>query len=344
MKVPYYGLDRQYKNLKEELLVATDDVLHTGCLINGPYTKTFEGWLSDRCHTWYAVTVHSGTQALEIIARYLKSNNLQEANVRIPNITYPATLNAFLNAGYNVTIGDTDKNGLLVNDDSFKGHNCYVGLYGASDHEFHKNAIIDGAQHWLEAAGHVGIGMAISFDPTKNLPASGNGGAIVTNLHELYHFATDYKNNGKVDHHTNSGTNTKMSELDCAHLLVRTRYIDQWQERRKMIRKYYIENLRDLPIRCLSEGFERHADQKFVIATEDRDKLNASLFLDGIDCKIHYEQCLSELEVAKGLPAPDMLSTSIMLSRRVMSLPIYPEMTDLEVQYVIDMIRKFYHK
>lgn len=346
-QIPHFGLARQYKNLREELLVATDEALRTGCLISGPFTHKFEEWLRLYCSTWYAITVHSGTQALEIMALYAKSRHYDSLTptVTVPNITYPATLNAFLTTGWDVRIGDTDKNGLLDFSESHESYKCFVGLYGAThDNELGASVIVDGAQHWLAAQGNVGMGMAISFDPTKNLPSSGNGGAIVTNNEDLYRFAVDYKNNGKMMEHVYSGTNSKMSELDCAHLLVRSKYIEKWQLRRETIRKYYIEQFKDLPVRCLSEGFLKHADQKFVIATEERDRLHGNLFLDGIESKIHYEKCLSELMVARNLPAPDMISTSLMLSRMVLSLPIYPELKDTEVEFIADKVRKFFTK
>ena len=72
-KISHFGLKRQYKNLREELLVATDEALRDGNLIGGPFTHRFEEWLRLECGTWYAITVHSGTQALEIMARYEKS-------------------------------------------------------------------------------------------------------------------------------------------------------------------------------------------------------------------------------------------------------------------------------
>jgi len=350
--ITHFGLKRQYKNLREELLVATDEALRNGCLISGPFTHKFEEWLRLECGTWYAVTVHSGTQALEIMAQYEKSRHVPAISfnhppprVVVPNITYPATLNAFINAGWDVTISDTDKNGLLNLSENVFDYKCFVGLYGATtDKELTNKVFVDGAQHWLAAQGNVGLGMAISFDPTKNLPSSGNGGAIVTNNDDLYNFAMNYKNNSKPMEHCYTGTNSKMSELDCAHLLVRTRYIHAWQERRKQIREYYIDRFKDLPIRCLSEGFIKHADQKFVIAVEDRDKLHGNLIVDGIETKIHYEKCLGELMVARNLPSPDMISTSLMLSRMVLSLPIYPELTDGEVEYIAGKIRNFYTK
>lgn len=348
-QIPHFGLKRQYKNLREELLVATDEALRTGCLISGPFTHKFEEWLRLYCGTWYAITVHSGTQALEIMALYAKSKYhdtpYPTPSVTVPNITYPATLNAFLTTGWDVRIGDTDKNGLLDLSEHHNSYKCFVGLYGAPhDKELGASVFVDGAQHWLVADGNVGLGMAISFDPTKNLPASGNGGAIVTNNEDLYRFAVDYKNNGKSMEHVYSGTNSKMSELDCAHLLVRSKYIEQWQARREQIRKYYIDQFKDLPVRCLSDGFIKHADQKFVIAVEERDRLHGNLIIDGIETKIHYEKCLGELLVARNLPSPDMISTSLMLSRMVLSLPIYPELKDTEVEYIAGKIRDFYTK
>ncbi len=345
-QIPHFGLKRQYKNLREELLVATDEALRNGCLISGPFTHKFEEWLRLECGTWYAVTVHSGTQALEIMARFELTKHADSIpQVTVPNITYPATLNAFINAGWDIRIGDTDKNGLLDMSEHHNSYKCFVGLYGAThDNQLGASVFVDGAQHWLAAQGNVGLGMAISFDPTKNLPSSGNGGAIVTNNDDLYNFAMNYKNNSKPMEHCYTGTNSKMSELDCAHLLVRTRYVHAWQERRKQIREYYIDRFKDLPVRCLSEGFIKHADQKFVIAVEERDKLHGNLIVDGIETKIHYEKCLGELMVARNLPSPDMISTSLMLSRMVLSLPIYPELTDGEVEHIAGKIRDFYTK
>ena len=117
-KIAHFGLARQYRNLKEELLNATDMVLRTGELMNGEYTAKFESWLALRTNANFAVTVHSGTQALEIIARYhlepYQSMFDLVPEVKLPNLTYIATLNAFINAGWDVELVDTDKDGLMV--------------------------------------------------------------------------------------------------------------------------------------------------------------------------------------------------------------------------------------
>lgn len=353
LEIPHFGLQRQYKNIGAELLDATHNALKDGQLVGGKYTRQFEEWLRHRCRTQYAVTVHSGTQALEIIARYKKKIHEYKMygtpKIRIPNLTYPATLNAFLNAGYEVILGDTNKYGILTFNGSEAGvYDCLVGLYGMQPWDFARietafNIIVDGAQHWLVCEGQVGSGMAISFDPTKNLPSSGNGGAIVTNDINLYSFACNYKDNFKTEFE-DAGTNSKMSELDCAHILVRSNYIDSWQKRRKEISSYWCGRFHDLPINCLSDVTIPHAHQKFVIYTSDRNVLHTYLILHGIQSKFHYEYTLGDLSVSKNLQKPDMLSTSVMLSRGVLSLPIYPELTDIEIEYIADKIYEFFQQ
>jgi len=348
--VPHFGLTRQYKNLKDELLDATDRAMKDGQLVGGHYTRSFEEWLKYKTKTKYAITVHSGTQALEIIARYKKKKHqdtmVGNPKIRVPNITYPATLNSFLTAGWDVELADTDKNGIIVDNTQGGVYDCVMGFAGLRPWPNHRyesshGVIVDGAQHWLVADGNVGSGMAISFDPTKNLNASGNGGAIVTNDEQLYMFASSYKDNCKPYFH-DVGTNSKMSELDCAHLLVRIKYIDQWQERRVKIAKFWNESFENLPLHCLSRGPGPHAHQKYVVYMDQRNSLHTHLMLNGITSKVHYEYVLGDLPTASKLVKPDLLSTSVMLSRGVLSLPMYPELTDTEVEYISDKVHEFH--
>lgn len=354
MNISHFGLVRQYKNIGEELLDATHRALKDGQLVSGHYTRSFEEWLKHKTKTKYAITVHSGTQALEIIARWkkIKHNETMAGNpkVRIPNLTYPATLNAFLTAGWDVELAETDRNGIISHESRVGGiYDCVMGFAGRRPwpdmrYEDSHGIIVDGAQHWLVAEGQVGSGMAISFDPTKNLNASGNGGAIVTNDEKLYLYASSYRDNCKPYFH-DVGTNSKMSEVDCAHLLVRAKHIDAWQIRRATISEYWCQRFSELPVTCLSDlsgNRHPHAHQKFVMYLPDRNSLFTHLMLNGIDCKRHYEYVLGELPSAKNLVKPDMLSTSVMLSRGVISLPMYPELTDDEVDFVADAVSEYF--
>lgn len=351
--IPHFGLARQYKNLKDELLEATNDALVDGQLINGPYTRKFEEWLKNKCGAQYAVTVHSGTQALEIIARYKKiiHKKTMEGNpkIRLPNLTYPATLNAFITAGWDIELSDTDKYGILTIGNNTAGvYDCLVGLYGLKpwhqvNIETSFGVIVDGAQHWLVSEKQIGAAMAISFDPTKNLNSSGNGGAIVTNDHHLYLYASRYKDNNKPDFY-DAGTNSKMSELDCSHLLVKTKYLSNWQLRRMQINSYWCNMFKEYDLTCLSDIADPHAHQKFVLYYKDRNNLINYLKSNGIETKINYEYVLGELPHASQLSKPDFLSKSVMLSRGVLSMPMYPELTDIEIEYIADIVKKYFVK
>lgn len=358
-KIPFTGLQRQYKNLREEILDITDAVLSTGQLMNGPWTHMFEEWLADRNNTKYAVTCHSGTHALEIIAAYWKQyiTAHDDPKVLIPTLTYAATANAFIRAGWDVQLLDTDANGLIQLDDLEKVAPTYemvvlVGLYGAAvtHHasarqwqtwiQNHHIIIEDAAQHWLSNnSTRVGEAAAISFDPMKNLSNYGNGGAIVTSNTDLLKFAQSWRDNGKPDHSIH-GTNSRMSEIDCASMMIKTRYLDQWQKRRAQISAYWRERFQGANLRCLTtdDNAHNHAHHKFVIDIDRRDQIKQQLLTAGIETKVHYERPLHEMSGFNHCTNPGLLSTASVLSRRVLSLPIYPELTDAEVEYISDEV------
>ncbi len=351
LQIPFTGIRKQYNNLRTEILDVTDTVLRSGDLMNGNYTFEFENWLAKRNHVKYAVTVHSGTQALEAIAEYYATQTYmpRPPRVLIPAMTYVATANAFLRAGWTMTIVDTDYHGLMDhkkidNAESFQAI-VAVGLYGASvsRHEYLNNrsvVIEDGAQHWLGSNGHrVGNSCAISFDPMKNLNSYGNGGAVVTDDINLLEFVREWRNNSKP-HHQTTGTNSRMSEIDCAQMMVKTRHIDEWQKRRGEIVKYWIDRLRGTSARTLidNSNYSTHAYHKFVIEISNRDIVQRNLEIRNIETRIHYREPLHELPAYSEFPGPDMLSAASSLSRRVLSLPLYPELTDLEVDYIIDSL------
>ena len=321
--------------------------------MNGNYTYEFEDWLARRNHQPYAVTCHSGTQALEIIAEWYQSRSgFIPPTVAVPTLTYPATLNAFVRAGWNLHIVDTDRYGVM--DLSCLGHNtdiqaiCGVGLYGQSVADMTQSLwalthpiIEDGAQHWLSNDCKRIGDCAISFDPTKNLANYGNGGAVITVNQGLRDFARNWISNGKYTKHAETGTNSRMSEIDCAQMLVKTRYIDQWQQRRRTIAQHWIEMLKKHPaITCLIDdtNFDQHCFHKFVIHADKRDIIQRNLVLRGVETKVHYATPMHELPAYQHYPCPDLLSAGSSLARRCLSLPIYPELTDLEIEYIIDAV------
>ena len=353
LKIPFTGLKKQYNTLRTEILDVTDEVLRSGQLMQGNYTAEFENWLAKRNHSKYAVTCHSGSQALEIIAEYYRlQTSTNPPRVVVPSMTYVATANAFIRAGWEVWIADTDNCGLLdkkkIPHDLSVQATVLVGLYGAAvnaDRFWGTDLVIeDGAQHWLaNNCNRVGNACAISFDPMKNLNAYGNGGAVVTDDLDLLEFAREWTNNGKPKH-ANIGTNSRMSEIECAQMLVKTQYLKDWQERRRNICLYWLGRLKNTGIRSLitTHNFETHAYHKFVIDVDSRDTLSRNLAIKGIETRVHYKEPLHELPAYVDYVGPDILSVASSLSRRVLSLPCYPELTDLEVEYIIDSVLDCY--
>jgi dTDP-4-amino-4,6-dideoxygalactose transaminase len=357
LTIPFTGLKKQYNNLRTEILEATDEVLRSGQLMNGNYTAEFENWLAKKNSSKYAVTCHSGTHALEIIASYYANHQTTNPpRVIMPTMTYAATANAFMRAGWDIYFIDTDSYGiidpeLIPNDLSYQAI-VMIGLYGASvknlsDRRWPLRSVSnnvtwieDAAQHWLSSNGtRFGNAAAISFDPMKNLACYGNGGAVVTNDMDLLEYARAWRDNGKSTHEY-VGTNSRMSEIDCAQMMVKTRYIDAWQQRRQDIAAYWMERLTKSSIRCLidTKNFNDHCFHKFVIDLDQRDILKQNLALKKIETRVHYQYPLHEMGVFRQWPGPDILSRASALSRRVLSLPIYPELSDLEVDYVIDSV------
>lgn len=173
----------------------------------------------------------------------------------------------------------------------------------------------------------------------KNFNCYGNGGAIVTNDLNLLEYARNWRNNGKPSH-TDPGTNSRMSEVESAQLMVKTKYIDEWQSRRAKISSYWLQRLKGTKARTLIDdsNHQHHAYHKFVIEVDNRDLLQRNLAIKGIETRIHYKDPLHELPAYCSLTGPDILSSASSLSRRVLSLPLYPELTDLEVEYVVDSL------
>jgi dTDP-4-amino-4,6-dideoxygalactose transaminase len=350
-QIPFTGLQRQYNNLREELLDATDNVLASGRLMNGAFTHQFEEWLAIKNHSDYAVLCHSGTQALEILASYYRTHGNQPnpPTILIPSMTFPASANAFIRAGWNVHFVDTDAYGIMNNatvprDLSYQAV-LGIGLYGAALpnrlRRIRPIVIEDAAQHWLSDSCHrVGEATAISFDPMKNLNNYGNGGAIVTNDRNLSDYARNWCDNGKSTNHAEVGSNSRMSEVDCAQMLIKAGHINEWQNVRRRIALYWMDRFKEAPFRCLIDqtNFDTHCFHKFVIDIDNRDDVQVKLLRAGIETRVHYKHPLHELGAYQQYQGPNILSAASSLSRRCLSLPIYPELTDSDVEYVIDQL------
>ena len=184
----------------------------------------------------------------------------------------------------------------------------------------------------------IGHGAAVSFDPMKNLACYGNGGAVITDVDDIANFARDYRDNGKYYKHKHTGSNSRMSELDCATMMVKAAHLENWQALRKYTAWEYMDGFKNANLRCLIDdtNFHNHAFHKFVIDVDNRQYVAAALAERGIETKMHYNYALPDYY--RQYPGPDMMGVCYSLTRRCLSLPIYPELTESEVEYIIKSV------
>lgn len=367
--IPFNGIARQYQGLRDEILDASDRAYRGGQVLDGPYTTMFEHQMAGRTMRQYAVAVNSGTQALifaqHALGIYGNADTNSGGKVLIPGISFVATLNSVLMAGNDPVYCDVDHNALLdieTIDYALDGNVnavMYVNMFGnVLDYNKLLNVtrffnqdikiIEDAAQSFGATyngipSGKLGDVSILSFDPTKNLPNYGSGGMILTDDYDVYQFALSLRDNGKVSKHDWAGTNSKMSEADCAQMLVKLKYFDTWQRRRTEIAEFYSDNLMSfIDIPTANQDVE-HAWHKYVVHTDSRSSLQGYLAHKGIETKIHYEAPLFEHAVGWDYVdyAKDILRGSTAHSKSCLSLPIYPELTDYEVEFIVESINDY---
>jgi len=354
-KIKFFGLDRQYASIKDELLYATDKVYSTGKVLDGQYVNAFENAIAERTNRDFAIAVNSCSQALLFSYMYY-ANKSKSKNIALPAVSFVATSNAPAMTGYSPVFVDVTDNGLMdldrlrIKEDDV-GIISYVNLFG-NILDYDKLMVIarffddgipvveDAAQSFGASykgipSGKLGDVSCLSFDPTKNLPNFGSGGMVLTDDEELFHFVSSVRSNGTANK-LGCGTNSKMSEADCAQMLVKLKYFDQWQARRTKIAEFYNSCLHPY-VDCPRPNDDViHAWHKYAIQTESRGALEQTLTENNIETRIHYVRTLSELATDKPFEVADRLAVTSL------SLPIYPELTDSEVERIVSVIQKFY--
>jgi dTDP-4-amino-4,6-dideoxygalactose transaminase len=362
--IPFFGVDRQYVDLREEILYVTDKVYASGKVLDGEYTKKFEQAVAHRCNRDFAISVNSCTQGIIMALQSIE----EPGRVVIPAVSFAATVNSVMMTEHTPLFCDVDKNGLLdlsrlgnsLNDHTVSAV-MYVNLYGnVLDYDrlrihtefFGTNPVVIedaaqsfGASYKGKPSGKLGDISVLSFDPTKNFNNYGSGGMILTDNVRIAEALLDFRDNGKHGHHCFPGTNSKMSEADCAQMLVKLQYFDRWQDRRHAIATYYKQQFQGY-IDVFDENPDvEHAWHKFVVRHEDRQKLQTYLTMKGVETKIHYPQALTDLEIGNQYvsfnPTGEFYNAE-QLCKQCLSLPIYPELTDAEVEHVAQAVKDFF--
>lgn len=366
MKIPFLSLNRMHAPLRSELLAATAQVLDAGWYVNGPEVRDFEREWADYLDTDFAVGVSNGLDALELSLRALNIGAGDE--VIIPSNTYIASALAATHVGAHPVFVEPNPETHLVHPGALEAARssktrCVipVHLYGQSvnmqavmewANQHHIAVVEDNAQAhgatWLgKRTGSWGHANATSFYPGKNLGALGDAGAVTTSSSEIANRIRRLKNYGSETKYYNMevGFNKRLDELQAAVLRVKLRHLDAWTTDRQRIAQVYLLALRgvgDLVLPITQQG-ATHVYHQFVIQTSQRKELIEHLTQRGIGTLIHYPvpPHLQDCYASLGHQAGDF-PVAESLSERVLSLPIWPGMTEEEVQTVMDAVRAFF--
>ena len=365
MEIEFVDLKRQFASLRQEVMDAVETALETMQLNLGPNVRAFEGEFAEFLGARRAIGVGSGTDALVLALRALDIGPGDE--VMTVSHSFFATVESVLLCGARPVFVDIDP--ATYNLDASKLHAALtertrailpVHLYGqpadmdailafARQHNLY--VIEDacqahGATFEGKPAGTLGDIAAFSFYCSKNLGAYGEAGMVVTDSPELARRVEMLRNHGGAERyvHTSVGLNSRLDEIQAAVLRVKLRHLSAWNEARRRIASRYSTVLSGLE--GISVPFEdprsEHVFHLYVIGTDNRDELQGYLRDQGIATGIHYPIPIHLQEACDSLGYPEgSLPQTEAIAERILSLPIFPEMTDEEVERVLRAVRKF---
>jgi dTDP-4-amino-4,6-dideoxygalactose transaminase len=366
MKVPFIDLSAQYKILKNEIDEAIFSVIDRGQFIKGKFVNEFENSFAEKLGVKHCISVGNGTDALYIALKSLGIKSGDE--VLLPAMSWISAAEAIALAGACPVFVDMESDYFTINFKEAKEKITKktkaliaVHLYGQATQlsilkEFcaYNNLMLieDCAQahfskHENLTAGTVGNVATFSFYPTKNLGAYGDAGCVVTDDEEVATYARRFSNHGGLNKHEHlfEGINSRMDELQAAVLLVKLKYINEWNEQRNhkatLYRKYlHAVSSVQLP-KQIAGGY--HTYHQFVIKSEKRDALKNFLLSKSIATEIHYPHALPFEPAYRHLNhTANDFPIAFQLQSQLLSLPIYAELPDESVEYVCSTIVDFY--
>ncbi len=366
--VPFVDLQQQYLLHQEAFEAAMHEVCISCSYILGDETERFEERFAEYVGVGEAVGVGSGTDALGLSCQALGIG--QDDEVLVPANTFIASVLGAAELGAKVVPVDIDAESYLMDMADAEAKVTAttkaivaVHLYGqcmdmddvVEFAERHGLVLIEdacqshGAMWQGRRAGSFGSVGCFSFYPAKNLGAFGDGGMVVTNNPEIAGKLRLLRNYGSVEkyRHESVGTNSRLDSLQAAVLNVKLGMLDDWNAMRFRAARRYAEGLRGLDAvktpGCAPDDASRHVFHLFVIQCERRDELLAELSTHGIQCGIHYPVPLHlhgafrDFGVKRG-----SLSVAEGHASTILSLPMFPELADEQIDRVVDAIWTFY--
>jgi dTDP-4-amino-4,6-dideoxygalactose transaminase len=366
LTVPFYGHVRQYHNIKAEIDANIKEVLESGQYVLGPMLKKFEGELAQFHGTKYAIGVGNGTDALWLTFKALGIGSGDEC-ITTTN-TFFATAEAIWFTGASVVFVDSDPRTNCIDPTKIEAAITPrtkllvpVHLYGqcadmkairkiADKHNL--KVVEDNAQAICGRGDGFRIGelsnaVTISFIIQKNLGTFGDGGAIVTNNAEIDRIARKLRNHGSEKRSCHSmGYNSRLDDLHAGILSAKLKHITEWSEQRRKWAARYTKGLagaKNITLPYETPGYY-HVYHLYVIETKQakhRDPLLQFLNDVGIDAKCHYPIAIHQQEGypwGHGARISGPVPNSERNAACCVSLPMFPELTDEQVDYTVDKV------
>lgn len=380
MKIPFINLDVSDKQVKDEIRKVVLDIIARKEFILGKEVKEFEQKFAKYVTSKYVVAVSSGSAALFLSLKALGVSN-GDYVITTP-FTFTATAEVITHCGGKIIFADIDENTYNISPvevekcvDKFKNkikaiipvhiygqpcdtqtiievvkkYNIKIVEDAAQAHGAEIKFRVNGSRFMVKKVGSIGDTGCFSFYPTKNLGCYGDGGAVSTNDEEIYQKLLRLRNHGRVEHYLyqHIGFNARLDNLQAGILLVKLKYLDQWNKQRQKIAKIYdreLKNVGDIITPYVSDNVT-HVYHLYVIRTKYRDKLMEYLKSKNIGCAVQYGIPLHLQPAYKGLfETVGKLDNSEKISKEVLSLPIYPGLREDQVGYIVDTIKKFFKK
>jgi dTDP-4-amino-4,6-dideoxygalactose transaminase len=351
--------------LRDAIFSAVKRVIDSGWFVLGNEVKSFEKQWAALCGVRNAIGVGNGMDAIEIVLRSLDIGPGDE--VITSPMTAFATVLAIIRAGATPVLADIEDDTALLSKESML--RCVsprtkavvlVHLYGQIRDmpdwqkicENQKIYLIeDCAQSHLaifdgKVSGNFGVAGCYSFYPTKNLGAIGDAGAVVTDNTNLADRAFKLRNYGQSVryHHPELGMNSRLDEIQAAILCERLKWLELFTERRRQIADEYQTKIKHSDISLMATPQERsaHSYHLFVIKTKKRDALQRHLESYKVQTLIHYPVPVHHQDACNKIKCdPKGLSSSESHAKQCLSIPCHPQMTDFDIEQVIDAINTF---
>jgi dTDP-4-amino-4,6-dideoxygalactose transaminase len=353
----------QYESIKDAIDSAIGEVVGSTRFVGGQLLDDFEREFASYCEARFAVGVANGTDALEIALRALGIGPGHE--VITSAHTFIATAAAIVRSGATPVFVDIDPvtytidPGLVERAVTSRTKAILpVHLYGQpadmralAEIARHRGLLLiedaaqaHGAEHEAQRVGSIGHVACFSFYPGKNLGAYGDGGAITTNDAALAQRIAQLRDHGRATkyEHAVVGANSRLDAIQAAVLRVKLRHLDQWNRQRQQAAAWYGDLLRGSSFTTprVSIG-STHVYHLYVLLANDRDAVLSALERKGVSGGIHYpiplhlQPALVHLKYRKGtLPHTESIAS------RVLSLPMFPEITREQVQKVVGALRE----